>query len=557
MIPALEADQLAEIPSRAEAKLYESLRNKLPNDYLVLFQVAWILRQEEAQAKDGEADFLICHPKYGYICIEVKGGGIEFDSESGQWFSIDRTNTKHEIKNPVNQALKAKYSISRKLSEQQSWINLGLIRAVKGHAVFFPDINAQDLPTRPDLPIALIGDGKVLNNPLPWIESAFAYWGSSTSDNTALGQSGVDIIRNVFARSFKAAPLVAIKLEEQEQRRLTLTRDQIRVLDILRSHRRAAISGGAGTGKTVLAVEKARRLANEGFKTLLTCYNRQLADHLTQVCKSINNLDVLSFHQLCHRQSEEAKRISGRDLIMEAKITYPGKDYFDIQLPNALAYTLDILPQRYDAIICDEGQDFREEYWVSIELLLSDFDKSPLYIFYDDNQNLYSRINTFPIQDEPFCLTSNCRNTAPIHRQAYAYYKGSPVDPPDISGDEIHFEISPTLSKQASKIGTRIIELISQQGVSPSDITVLVANAMRKAEYYADLEKLLLPKAAKLQFENRTSNSIMVDTIQRFKGLESQIVFIWGIDDLEIKKRRSTICRNEPSKISFVHCWES
>ena len=94
-----------------------------------------------------------------------------------------------------------------------------------------------------------------------------------------MGRRGVDVLREVFARSFVVAPLISSQLANQEARRLVLTKDQIRVLDFLRSHRRVAVSGGAGTGKTVSTLEKARRLASEGFRTLLTCYNRQLADN--------------------------------------------------------------------------------------------------------------------------------------------------------------------------------------------------------------------------------------------------------------------------------------
>lgn len=80
-----------------------------------------------------------------------------------------------------------------------------------------------------------------------------------------MGKRGVDVLREVFARSFVVALLISSQLADQEARRLVLTKDQIRVLDFLRSHRRVAVSGGAGTGKTVLALEKARRLASEGL----------------------------------------------------------------------------------------------------------------------------------------------------------------------------------------------------------------------------------------------------------------------------------------------------
>lgn len=542
MFPDLSDAQLAEVPSRAEQKAYRALRDGLNGDYVVFFQVGWILRREDKQAKDGETDFLVCHPNYGYLCIEVKGGGVEFDAHTGEWFSVDRNQDKHAIKNPVNQALKAKYSIRSKLNEHQRWRDLALYKVVPGHAVFFPDVGNVDALSRPDLPVSLLGCSRDLDNIKNWIEAAFSYWNNDEINITPLGRKGIEVIRDIFARSFVAAPLVVVQLMEQESRRLKLTNDQIRVLDFLRSHRRVAVSGGAGTGKTVLAVEKARRLAAEGFRTLLTCYNRQLADHLAKVCESIPNLDVMSFHQLCYRRIEQSKQVSGRNLVDEAKMTYPGKDLFDVQLPNALAYSLEINSDSYDAIVCDEGQDFREEYWVPLELLLSDYEKSPFYVFFDDNQNIYARVGTFPIRDEPFSLSVNCRNTAPIHAGAYKYYKGLPVSPPEIPGDQIQFDSAEGRDQQAAKINARIVDLIARQGVSPGDITVLIADAYRKAEYYSLLERRPLPKPTNLVEEGaRGVNTVLMDTIQRFKGLESPIVIIWGLDTLDISTHQDLL----------------
>ena len=206
----------------------------------------------------------------------MKGGGVGFDATIGEWFSVDRHQQKHHINNPINQALKAKYSIRSKLNEHPRWRDLSLGNALRGHAVFFPDVGDANVLSRPDMPAALIGSANNMHAPKAWIDAAFAYWGNDTGHFTPLGRKGVEVIREVFARSFVVAPLVSSRLAEQEARRLVLTKDQTRVLDFLRSHRRVAVSGGAGTGKTVLALEKARRLATEGFKTLLTCYNLSL-----------------------------------------------------------------------------------------------------------------------------------------------------------------------------------------------------------------------------------------------------------------------------------------
>ena len=542
MIPDLSEIQLNDLPSQAEARVYRALRDHLPQDYVVFFQVGWILRREEEQARDGETDFLVCHPDYGYLCIEVKGGGVGFDADTGDWYSIDRRRNKHSIKNPISQALKAKYSIRSKLNEQQAWRDLSLGNVLRGHAVLFPDVGDVHVLSRPDMPSVLIGSAGTLQDPRAWVDSAFQYWGDKSSSYSPIGRRGVDVVRKVFARSFMVTPLLSARLADQEVRRLSLTKDQIRVLDFLRSHRRVAVSGGAGTGKTILALEKARRLASEGFKTLLTCYNRQLADHLARQCAGLDNIDVMSFHQLCSRQIEKVKRQTDRDLIYEAKVTYPGENLYDVHFPNALAYSLEILEDRYEAIVCDEGQDFREEYWVPLELLLSDYDQSPFYVFYDDNQNIYARAGTFPIQEEPFTLTTNCRNTAQIHKLAYAHYRGVPVDPPDNDGEEVQFECVKGLEAQAKKINARIVDLIAKENVAPEDVVVLIGDALHKADYYGMLKKFPLPKPAVLAEEGYShENSVLIDTIQRFKGLESAVVILWGLDGLDLKASEELI----------------
>jgi hypothetical protein len=542
IIPNLTEDQLNEVPSQAEVKVYKALRDRLPDDYIVFFQVGWILKKEKDAARDGETDFLICHPNFGYLCVEVKGGGIGFDATTNEWFSIDRYQNKHKIKNPIEQALKGKYSILSKLNEHILWRKLSLGRTLRGHALFFPDIGDANKLSRPDMPAFLIGCKENLNNPKKWIDGIFKYWCGDNKNFIPISKKGIDIIRNVFGRSFEALPALSSYLSEIEKKRLILTNEQMRVLDFLRSHRRVAISGGAGTGKTVLALEKARRLASEGFKTLLTCYNRQLADNLTQQCLDIKNLDVMSFHQLCYKQVEKANAKAKRNLIDEAKLTYPGKDYYNVHLPNALAYSLDILPGRYDAIVCDEGQDFREDFWVPIELIVTEYDQSPMYVFFDDNQNLYSCASTFPIQETPFNLSINCRNTKPIHLAAYRNYMGPPVSPPQIDGDKIGFILAENHEVQAKKIGSWVTDLIDRHGVTPGDITVLLADATHKYEYYEAMRRRPLPKPAVwLEEGYRNRNTVLIDTIYRFKGLESSVVILWGLDTIDLESHKELL----------------
>ena len=542
IIPELSEQELNRLESASEAKLYRALRDRLPEEYLVLFQVNWILRREDDRARDGEGDFLIAHPEYGYICVEVKGGGVCFDGDNGHWYSIDRKNSKHKIKNPIEQALWAKYSILAKLRESPRWDRVGLGRIACGHAVFFPDINNAKPIVRPDLPECLIGIANDLNNIPEWMRSALEYWSNNDNRTSPIGKQGIELIKNTFAHSFEVSPLVSARIRDQEEQRLRLTQDQLRVLDVLRSQRRVSISGGAGTGKTVLAVEKAKRIASEGFNTLLTCYNRQLADHLSDVCGGIENLDVMSFHQLCYLRVRITKEQSGRDVLEEAKQTYPGMDLFDVQYPAALTYSLDIVQSPYDAIVCDEGQDFREEYWFPIEMLLAAYETSPLYIFFDDNQNVYSRARSFPIKSEPYLLVTNCRNTNQIHDAAYQYYEGEPVSPPGIAGEETHLIEAARRDVQAARMHSKIVDLIAREQVFAGDIAVLVADGLRKQEYYDELLGRPLPRPNQWSAEGaRREDKVLLDTVKRFKGLESAIVFLWGLDTLDLDQEQELL----------------
>ena len=70
MIPDLNEEQLNSVKSDAEVKLYKAFKEHLPNDFVVFFEVCWILKKQDKQARDGETDFVICHPDYGYLCVE-------------------------------------------------------------------------------------------------------------------------------------------------------------------------------------------------------------------------------------------------------------------------------------------------------------------------------------------------------------------------------------------------------------------------------------------------------------------------------------------------------
>jgi len=530
MRPELTEDELNILQPRAEARFYRACREQLRRDLLILHSVALIRLTTNNTPEDGEADFVVCDENRGFLVIEVKGGGVYHDPVLGTWSSISRAGTRHEIKDPFRQGVTQKREILRQIINHGRW-PAGR-RVVAGHAAFFPDIDGCGPLRLPHAPAEIMGSRRDLSSLPAWVDSVFNYWKGQERSWQALGKDGMSIVEDLFCRPIDVRPLVSTRLQEEEVIRVRLTQQQARLLRALGTRKRAAICGGAGTGKTLLAVERAKSLASSGAKTLLVCYNRGLADHLKVVTEGHPNLHAMSFHQLCDWRIRVARTEHGRDLLNEAIQTYPGGDRFDVQLPLALALSTETSDYRYDAIVVDEGQDFRDEFWFPLSCLLTDENESTLYVFFDHNQAIYKPITNLPIDDDPFVLTTNCRNTTHIHEAAYHYYKGIPTDGPEIAGEPVGSLCAPSIRAQATRLHAHITQLILKEQVRPTDIAVLVA-AAGKAAYYAEIKDKPLPQGAKWSIEaHRVPESVLVDTVSRFKGLESAIVFLWGLQQL-------------------------
>jgi hypothetical protein len=533
MVPELTEAELDQLRSQAERKVYEACRQQLGANWTVVHSVAILKIMSTSVPADGEADFVIFNPEIGIGVVEVKGGAIEYSAIERKWYSTSKSGIKSKIKDPYLQALEQKKEITRVFLAHQQWIASSSGKwLVTAHAAFFPDCSPRCKWNLPHVLPEITGWEADLSRFDQWLSDVFAFW-NRNSKNGGPGQVGKRVFEDIYCRSLSARPLLAHQLEAEESVRIKLTEQQSRLLRSIRMKKQALICGGAGTGKTLLAFERARDLAQSGLATLLVCYNNLLAEHLSKVAAGTTNLLITTYHSLCQSRVTEMRRSTGRDLIKEAESLYPGMGYFECQLPYALAASTEISDWRVDAILVDEAQDFREDYWIGLLSLLKDSKESVFYIFYDHNQSLYADTNALPISEAPFLLTRNCRNTKTIHELTYRYYRGEPTDAPEIPGDAVREIHAASCRPQAIKIGAEVVRLISEERIRPEQIVILVATSA-KAIYYKELTSHPLPAGIQWAIEQHgQANTVLVETAPRFKGLESLIIFLWGIDKVD------------------------
>ena len=519
IIPRLTLIQIDDIPSKAEQKVYKALQDQIPNDWLVIHSLEFIMATSKHNSHgDREADFVIFSPKYGVLVVEVKGGGIEYDKKIDQWYSIDRNQKKHEIKNPLRQAKDAKYEIRDHLNK-----NMGGKKLLIAHGALFPDLDNIAPLASPDIPLNILGANKDISDLKNWAISIFDYWaGKQIFDPLEI--TGVKIAEQIYGKQISIQPSLRIVIEEEIQKQIELTNQQKNILRQLKRRKEAVIEGGAGTGKTVLALDQAQSMANQGLKTLLLCYNQKLGNTLKVKSEGIANLHSMDFHEFCSWRIKQVLSDTGRNLLEESKSSYPNEDKFDVLMPDGLINSFDISPIKYDVIIIDEGQDFKTEYWVAIEMLKALNDETKLYIFQDGNQAIYTSDNELPIDCEPLFLFDNCRNTKFIHNSAYQYYQGAEVEAPDIEGEPVQFIIKNSLEQQVREIDKIVSRLINNEGIYPKDIAVIVMGDYLEAESllkYSKNNKLWAYK----EFSPKTK--VLVETAKRFKGLEANIIILW------------------------------
>ncbi|GAB6113145.1 NERD domain-containing protein [Desulfomicrobium salsuginis] len=542
MIPLLNDEQLKAFRSRAEARFYEACRDQLPNEIVVVHSAGWIYRDARGRVREGEADFTILAPQVGIFAVEVKGGGIAHDAGSGRWYSVDRRGERHEIKDPFRQASNERHALLDQLVGHSAWRQWKGNRLTLGHAVFFPDINDSTTLQGPDRPRAIIGVAQDIAAIGAWFDSVCQFWRQAGDD--PLGSQGVRLAEEILRRSIEVRPALRSTIDDVEQQRIRLTTNQAKVLRTIGNRKRAVISGGAGTGKTLIAVEKARQLAQAGFQILLLCYNRPLADALAFGLQDEKGILVLSFHQLCDRRVRQAMASTGRNLLAEAQDAYPGdsvKHQFDVQMPYALALSNELLEEKFDAIVVDEAQDFSDEYWFAIEELLRDEVSGFLYIFIDENQALYPRHGNLPVPDDPYYLTSNCRNTSPIHDVGYAFYSGEMIDGPELPGPAVEREAIDGDEQQANAVARRVKGWLVDEALRPQDVVVLVAKKPKAYVYELLRSKLIHGSIAWAMEGHGTRRSVLVDTVARFKGLESQAVVLWLGDEVIDEEQWETV----------------
>ncbi len=378
--------------SHAERRFVATLQDQLPDDAALFCNMRFSDRSQ-----DREADIVVAWPGVGIAVVEVKGGSVSLDR--GEW--LQRVDGVDRVIHPVDQAVACKYLLCEYLADHPRW-SAGRPRTA--HLVALPATTLPDAFRAPGLARWMAIDVADVPHAAARIRTALQTVRDEPDPPTA--QDIEDLVDCLAGAAIPQQHLLA-ELAEREAACDLLTRDQARVLDYLSAYPRVEIQGGAGSGKTWLAVEKARRLAADGQRVALMCYSRGLAEFLKRRVEELPKRQrpdyVGTFHYLGIGWGVPA----GSD---------DDSAYWEEFLPSRMVSLAAELSDelKFDAIVIDEGQDFAQSWWDAVLAALRDPARGSLYVFSDEGQRIFARQGRPTVDLLPIPLTENLRNTKQI-----------------------------------------------------------------------------------------------------------------------------------------------
>ena len=529
-IPAKEVFEKG-VP-KSEKRVYFSLKELLDNDHYVFHSLEWVSSVND-YVKIGEIDFLIYHRKKGIIVCEVKGGRIFQRDNDGKWFSTDKRGNKHWIKDPGKQAQRSARTIEQELRKKPRFRKSNIISV--GHCVIFPDTSFPH--SVPHIPKDIIIDAPKQEIIDRVISSIYDFWHKRTK-HSAFSLEDEQTLFSYLNPIFSVVRKLSWDIRDENKVFLRLTEKQKKYLDFLGNRKRVFVNGRAGSGKTILAMEKASRDVAEGKNTIFLCYNAPLSKYVSRELDGTGVI-VNTFHHFVRLTAENA----GLEWPEKPDQEFWQRGFMDLYYKAKQKAG----SSEFDSVVIDEGQDFDDEWWDVVEEMIAD--DGSLTIFYDKNQTIRGKFPSYLEAVEPYYLNWNCRSTKEIDKFTSSLIDLEPRTDQTPKGEK------PIVQKvSAGKDQIPLLKVIFKQlkseGISEGQIVILGPHRIENSSL---ANKRTLGKTRIISIDdNPSSNRIIYSPLRRFKGLESDIIILIDIEFDKIERSLYYVAASRAKNRLFV-----
>lgn len=475
--------------SNAEYRFFKKLEEAFYGDHSYTAFHSLNLTHHETK-RFGEADFVILC-QYGLFVLEVKGGNISY--RDGNWTTINKNHQEYKIQDPFRQAETAVHALNKKIKENfPSWHSVPI-----GFGVIFPDIlwniSGSEWANQ------TICDSHKFRNIELWLSKFFRYWQDKPYNNRKLDIEQIKQLKAFIRPNFELIEPLHHRIDRLSNQMVKLTEDQYKYLDIVAANKRVLCSGGAGTGKTFLAAELARRLANKDQRIVFVCKSSWLRYYLqVQIVNEYVTISTID------------------SIVVDTKRS-------GINL--------------YDVLIVDEGQDLFD--FDSVEKLgnhlKGGLEQGEWYIFHDINNQaglfveakaeILVLLQSYSPSTIP--LSTNCRNTQPIIQTVKNILSLDMGSRGTGYGPDVEFFQEADLNHPAAQLDSKLNELL-KNGIASSHITILSPHTYNQSnlQNLPDRLRRYIVELDDYSIRKFPIQQISFSEIKNFKGLENEIILV-------------------------------
>lgn len=483
-----------------EVDVLERLKLSLPDDFELFHSVDWHSLQG-ADDRHGEVDIVVLAPTGNTLLVEVKAGALFH--RNGELLKL--------------------YGAQEKKVDQQSRVQYAAVVSKLTKAGIHSHVTNCLV-----LPDFQVGPSEVVNYPRERIIDATDYdvLGTRVREIISQGQSrsSFESIRRFFSNEFSVTSDLRVFSQQLKEVRQRLSEGLATWVPRITSPSGVVrIQATAGSGKTQLALRLLGDAAEKQEKALYVCYNRPLADHISQMAPV--RAKVASFHELCVD-------------FYRAKCGEPQFDNaqsFAEIVANYCTAAVD-LGQTFDLIIVDEAQDFELDWIGAILPQLKD--NGRLYVLEDNAQRLYDRHEAFELsgavslecQDNfrsprQICNVINALSLTDQPVSARSPYEG------DLPGFHV-YESASGLKRQTENA----VQALLDKGIPLEDIAILTLHGLGHS---ALLQEERLGNWPLRKFTGKydrngnqewTKGDLLIETVYRFKGQSAGGVVLTEVD---------------------------
>ena len=543
---------------------YFKSENIISKDWKILhsFDIA-----QHRKKKRGEADFIFLIPFKGILCVEVKAHN-EISRKEGHWYFGGE-----KKESPFDQVRDNSEEIIRQLRDFSS-----SLKSFVTHLVIFTHCPFKEKSGEWNS-WELIEKDEIRRNGNNFTEIFLKHFDLSIKHHQKIPGKYEYLnreenfqnftpkvcseISNYLRKDFECFVSPGDLAKDIDRELKSFSNEQYRVIDSNKDHNLILVDGYAGSGKTVLALELARRKVLEGKNVLFLYYNRlirtQLGKHIGLINEKVKSdvndkkISIFTLYEFFASFVPESHK--------------PVTKYKNIKLNDYPIFLLDHLlkaelKKKYDVLIIDESQDFihdslgQNSLNIFNEVNLEKKSKvlSEMYIFGDfrSQELYYKKLNRLEFNKKFFSnnlhtleLNENCRNPLKISNFAeligkIKYSKIFREDNLNVV-DKLFYK---NKKDQLDKLKIILKKLLKQ--FRASDIAILFFSTsdtnpknVSLEDFDEDIQEMLGLKNTDVIINGEVINDSHKNTlryatsIKKFKGLESQVCIILNICSFE------------------------